>query len=166
MEFKVSTKIGTYPKVLWRADAIDGSPVRIKIEVNTREREPQLAPLRVRHEVESGWWAGGADVLTCDPTELMATKIRALYQRSKGRDLFDLWLALTELELSPAEIVRVFAVYRPPGLSSAVAERNLQAKLDDAEFRHDLHPLLVAVPDGYDIDVAGQLVTEELLRRL
>ena len=27
--------------------------------------------------------------------ELMGTKLRALYQRTKGRDLFDLWLALT-----------------------------------------------------------------------
>jgi predicted nucleotidyltransferase component of viral defense system len=36
---------------------------------------------------------------------MMATKTRALYQRSKGRDLFDLWLVLTYEDASPEEIV-------------------------------------------------------------
>ena len=35
----------------------------------------------------------------------MSTKLRALYQRRKGRDLFDLWLVLTGGEVTLAEIV-------------------------------------------------------------
>jgi len=40
-------------------------------------------------------------VLTFEPAELVATKLRALYQRRMGRDLFDLWLALTHIGLDP-----------------------------------------------------------------
>ena len=36
-----------------------------------------------------------SDVTTFTLPELFGTKVRALYQRRKGRDLFDLWYALT-----------------------------------------------------------------------
>ncbi len=62
--------------------------------------------------VESERFAGTADVLTFAPSELLSTKIRALYQCRKGRDLFDLWLALTELGLRGDEIVSAFWPYR------------------------------------------------------
>jgi predicted nucleotidyltransferase component of viral defense system len=35
-------------------------------------------------------------VPTFHPAELVATKIRGLYQRKKRRDLFDPWVALTD----------------------------------------------------------------------
>ena len=38
----------------------------------------------------SRWFTGAAKVLTYDLDELLGTKLRALYQRKKGRDLFDL----------------------------------------------------------------------------
>jgi predicted nucleotidyltransferase component of viral defense system len=63
--------------------------MRIKIEVNTYERSPARPLERVPFAVESHWFAGSADVLTFSAAELVATKIRALYQRSKGRDLSD-----------------------------------------------------------------------------
>jgi predicted nucleotidyltransferase component of viral defense system len=160
--FRVSTKMGEYPKVLWRATAADGSPLRIKIEVNTRERVPVHEPIHVRHDVDSRWWSGGAYILTSTPRELVATKIRALYQRSKGRDLFDLWLAFSELGLDPAEVMDVFALYRPRNLSPAVAERNLRAKVRDASFRQDLEPLIQAPVDGYDMHEAVELIVRKL----
>lgn len=43
--------------------------------------------------VDTEWWSGGADLLTFQPVELIATKFRALAQRSKGRDLNDLDVA-------------------------------------------------------------------------
>ncbi|MYH43579.1 MAG: nucleotidyl transferase AbiEii/AbiGii toxin family protein [Acidimicrobiaceae bacterium] len=45
--------------------------------------------------VDSPWFSGSAGVATYALEELAATKIRALFQRRKGRDLFDLWLAVT-----------------------------------------------------------------------
>lgn len=89
-----------HPKVYWRATAENGAPLGIKIEINTHERSPALSPIRHHYRVDSSWWTGSAEVLTFQPAELVATKIRALYQRSKGRDLFDLWLALDHLRLA------------------------------------------------------------------
>ena len=62
--------------------------------------------------LESERFAGTADVLTFAPPESFSTKIRALYQCRKGRNLFDLWLALTELGLRGDEIVSAFWPYR------------------------------------------------------
>ena len=43
--------------------------------------------------------------------ELLATKLRALYQRRKGRDLFDLWLGVTEGKADAGRIIHVFKKY-------------------------------------------------------
>lgn len=71
--------------------------MKVKIEMNTFETSPAFAPVRVPFNVSSRWWTGAADVRTFRVEELVATTLRALYQRRKGRDLFDLWLALTQL---------------------------------------------------------------------
>ncbi len=116
--------------------------------------------------VESEWFTGVGGVLTFAHPELFSTKIRALYQRRKGRDLFDLWLALTELGISGGEIVAAFLPYRPVGLTAALAESNLRAKLEDAPFRSDLDALVTEWPVGYDIDSAADLVIAEVLSGL
>lgn len=164
--FEVRTRVGEHPKVYWRTTADGGVPLRIKIEVNTHERSPALPLLRHEHRVDSSWWAGAALVQTFQPAELVATKIRALYQRSKGRDLFDLWLALSHLQLDPAEIFAAFGPYRPMGMTAARARENLARKLDDRGFRTDLDPLVAAWPDGYDLDTAAELIGSQLLDRL
>jgi hypothetical protein len=116
--------------------------------------------------VDSRWWRGTANVLTFQPEELVATKLRALFQRRKGRDLFDLWLALTVLGLDPAEIVACFPPYRPDGYTAERARAGLDEHLADPGFRSDVLPLLREVPAGYDIDAAGELVEEVLLTRV
>lgn len=164
--FEVRTRVGTHPKVYWRTTAETGVPLRIKIEINTHERSPALSPIRHHYQVDSSWWNGSAQVLTFRPAELVATKIRALYQRSKGRDLFDLWLALDHLGLAPDDILAAFSPYRPDGLTSHRAQANLARKLTDPTFRGDLDPLVTAKPANYDIDTAAELVTDRLLSRL
>lgn len=161
--FEVRTRVSAHPKVYWRTNAQSGAPLRIKIEVNTHERSPVLPHLWHPHVVESSWWSGRSDVLTFQPEELVATKIRALYQRSKGRDLFDLWLALDHLGLEPAAIVAAFEPYRPPGLTADKAIANLRLKAGDPAFRHDLDPLLTSVPVEYDVDAAAERITTDLL---
>lgn len=101
------TDIGQHPKMVLRGATEDDPtlPLRVKVEINTQETSPARPLVRLPFAVTSDWFAGGADVLTFTPAELVSTKLRALYQRSKGRDLFDLWLALTELHLEPAEIL-------------------------------------------------------------
>ena len=118
------------------------------------------------HRVDSSWWSGVVAVPTFQPAELVATKIRALYQRSKGRDLFDLWLALDELGLDPGGILAAFEPYRPSGHTTALARANLARKVADPTFRHDLDPLVTDWPDRYTIDGAADLIATQLLDRL
>lgn len=87
--YTVRSRIGEHPKVYWRATASSGAPIRIKVEVNTHERSPALPHVKLPYGVETSWWSGQAEVKTFQIAELVATKIRALYQRAKGRDVFD-----------------------------------------------------------------------------
>ena len=75
--------------LVYRFDSEDDPPLkmRLKIEIDTREHFSALGLTRVPFRVESRWFRGDAEV---------GTKLRALYQRNKGRDLFDLWFALAQ----------------------------------------------------------------------
>jgi predicted nucleotidyltransferase component of viral defense system len=163
----VNTDVGSYPKARLRAPFETGSGLmRVKIEINTYEISPARPHRRATYEVESGWWSGSAGVLTFQPEELVATKLRALFQRKKGRDLFDLWLALTVLGLDPAEIVACFGPYRPDGYTAERARQGLEEHIGDPGFRSDLLPLLREIPEDYDVDAAAQRVADALLDRV
>ena len=93
---QVTTKIGKHPKIYLRAPFEAGSTsMKVKIEVNTFERSPARPLERTPYGITTSWFAGEAAVQTFAVEELVTTKIRALFQRSKGRDLFDLWMAVT-----------------------------------------------------------------------
>jgi predicted nucleotidyltransferase component of viral defense system len=58
--------------------------------------------------------------------ELLGAKLRALYQRKKGRDLYDLWLALTTLSVDDARIGllrSIFAAGRPYRLTNRIRRK-------------------------------------------
>lgn len=164
--FEVSTRISQHPKIYLRTTSADGSALRIKVEINTHERSPARPLIPLSHVVDSPWWSGRGDIITFTPAELVSTKIRALFQRKKGRDLFDLWLALTELNLDPDDILEAYPAYAPPGLTSTRAIADLHTKLLDPDFRTDIAPLIGPWPSDYDIDTAGRMVIELLLSRL
>jgi len=161
---EVRTRLTEHPKMFLGAQYETGSgPMRIKIEVNTFERSPARPPTRIPFHVDSSWFTGSAEVLTFTLDEVVATKIRALFQRSKGRDLFDLWLALARLGVPASAIVEAFAPYRPDGYTGRRAELNLREKVRRPAFRQDIRPLVTAWPEGYDIDAAAELVVEDVL---
>ena len=163
----VNTDVSAFPKARLRGQLESGAGrMRIKIEINTYEISPARPHRTVPFTVDSPWWSGTADVLTFQPEELVATKLRALFQRRKGRDLFDLWLALTVLGLDPGEIVACFAPYRPDGYTAERARDGLDEHLANSAFRADVLPLLRVMPEGYDVDAAGLLVRDALLALL
>lgn len=164
--FEVSTRISQHPKIYLRTNAADGTTLRIKVEINTHERSPARPLISIPHAVDSPWWSGQADIRTFTAAELVSTKIRALFQRKKGRDLFDLWLALTELNLNPVDILDAYPTYAPPGLTAKRAVADLQAKVLDPAFRTDMTPLIDPWPSDYDIDIAGHLVNDLLLSKI
>ncbi len=160
---EVRTRLTEHPKIVLRAPFETGAgAMRIKIEVNTFERSPARPLTRIPFHVESPWFIGGAEVLTFALDEVVATKIRALFQRSKGRDLFDLWLALSRLGVPARSIVEAFGPYRPDGYTNRRAELNLREKVQRPAFREDIRPLVAAWPEGYDIDAAAEMVIADL----
>lgn len=162
----VSTKMGMYPKVFWRFTSDSGLKGRIKIEINTYEREPVLGFAFVEHEVDSSYYTGNARVKTFHTEELMATKIRALYQRSKGRDLYDLWLALSEMEIDTDLAIKTFTAYKPEGLTRDELILNLENKLNNSQFLSDTLNLIRSDAPEYEPLTGGKRIIEELLSKV
>ena len=79
---------------------------------------------------------------------MLATKLRALLQRDKGRDLYDLAHALGQFKgLDTARIVVLLAEYLALGgtpISRAQAQERMFAKLANPRFILDMRPLLPA----------------------
>ena len=154
---RVHTDVRRHPKARLDSTFVRGGRMRVKIELNTLERNPARPTVSKAFAVDSPWFSGVADVATYAPEELAATKIRALFQRKKGRDLFDLWLAVQHAAASPAEIAVCFGIYRPDGWTAARAIANLESKLEDPEFTADVEPLVLDWPDGFTLEAAAQL---------
>ena len=74
---------------------------KIKIEINIHENFSILDRLSKPFAVKSDWFNQDVEVNTFQLEELLATKLRALYERKKGRDAFDLWLAIEEKDFDP-----------------------------------------------------------------
>jgi predicted nucleotidyltransferase component of viral defense system len=81
---------------------------------------------------------GQCKIPTYELDELLGTKLRALYQRKKGRDLFDLAIALEQDGVDPGRIVDTFAAYMEHGghnITRALFEQNVHLKMADAVHR-------------------------------
>ena len=152
---RVQTDIGRHPKARLISTFESGNRMRLKVEMNTFERFPARPTATRRFVVDSPWYRGSADVPTFVLEELTATKIRALFQRRKGRDLFDLWLAIEHGGVSAASVAACFGPYRPDGWTPDLAIENLSAKLADGRFTTDLDQLVSSWPAEYSIDAAA-----------
>lgn len=145
----------------YRFDSEDTPPIplRLKVEINTREHFSVYGFTPMNFAVSSRWFEGSCDLQTYDLDELLGTKLRALYQRKKGRDLFDLAVALDHGSADPARIIESFSAYMDHGghhVTRAQFEENLAAKLEDRAFAADIGPLLAA---GHTWDIAPMAET-------
>ena len=64
--------------------------LKLKVEINTREHGSLFELRDYPFAVDNGWHAATTSIRSYEPAELFGTKLRALLQRSKNRDLFDL----------------------------------------------------------------------------
>lgn len=118
---------------------------KIKIEINIHENFSILDRLRKPFAVKSDWFNQDVEVNTFQLEELLATKLRALYERKKGRDAFDLWLAIKEKDFDPTKTMAVFYEYMTRGnktITKKLFVDNLDLKLQDPGFLDDIEPLL------------------------
>lgn len=121
--------------------------MRLKLEINCKEHFNVLGWVDFPFEIESEWFSGKADLRTYNINELLGTKLRALYQRSKGRDLFDLFYSWQNFELNYIQIIDCFKKYisfatgkRPPSKKEFLL--NIEEKEKSAEYIGDLEGLL------------------------
>ena len=148
----------------------NGIPLCLKVEINTREHFSVYGFRKHNFEVDSRWFSGSSDILTYDLEELLGTKLRALYQRSKGRDLFDLWYAFGVNGVSPEvertiEAFQKYLVHGGHKISRALFEKNLLEKRFNPQFTGDIRPLLR--PDiDWEFDQAFDFVMATLIARL
>jgi predicted nucleotidyltransferase component of viral defense system len=120
--------------------------MKLKVEINTREHQP-FAPTQVyTFRVDNPWYRSTAEIISYDPDELFGTKLRALLQRDKNRDLFDLGEGLQQLQLDRERVVAAFEFHRKQQettISRANAEERMLRKLRKS-LTDDLTPLLPA----------------------
>jgi predicted nucleotidyltransferase component of viral defense system len=121
--------------------------LRLKLEINCKEHFNVLAWVDFPFEVQSEWFSGKCEIRTYSINELLGTKLRALYQRSKGRDLFDLDYSRLNMELNIDEIIHCFKAYttfatgnKPPSKKEFLM--NIEEKEIDPDFTGDMEALL------------------------
>ena len=144
--------------------------LRLKVETNTREHFTVGGLIKVPFEVNSKWFKGSCNLTTYKLEELVGTKLRALYQRKKGRDLYDLYIALThnpsldkDLLLKCYREYMKFAVENPPSQREYIL--NMEAKINDPEFLGDTAGLL-RQGQPYEPLHAYELVKTELIEKI
>jgi predicted nucleotidyltransferase component of viral defense system len=155
-------------KLLYKYEAINNMAAKLKIEINTTEHF-QVLPLKTeKFTINTKWFAGSADVITHEIDELMATKLRALYQRRKGRDLFDLWYVVTNELINVDRVIDIFSKYCEYNgikISSEDFLKNLEQKKDNRDFKTDMDILLPSKLN-WDFDDAYHFVTDRVIKKL
>jgi predicted nucleotidyltransferase component of viral defense system len=156
--------------LVYRFESEDAPPLKLKlkVEINTREHFTELGVKRVPFEVASPWFSGAADVSTYALDELLCTKLRALYQRKKGRDLFDVWYAMDQGRIDPATLLTCFERYMAEDdrtVTRAQFEANLAQKRKQPDFRDDVGPIL-RPGFTWDFEAAMDAVLKNIVARL
>ena len=144
-------------------------PLRLKVEVNCREHFSVLGYKESTFSVDTRWFKGTANIQTYEIEELLGTKLRALYQRKKGRDLYDLYKAIILSNPDPKKVLACYASYMDFSKVTSPTRKqfanNLKDKLQDKVFIGDTASLL-RPGENYDAQEAFNVLNETLLEKL
>jgi predicted nucleotidyltransferase component of viral defense system len=144
--------------------------LKLKVETNCREHFTVLGYQKFPFEVNSTWFTGKCDITTYKLEELLGTKLGALYQRRKGRDLYDMYNALKQTgELNIEEILKCYHAYmsfvveHPP--TPKMYQQNLEIKMKDDDFLGDI-TALIRPNEIYDPQKAFEILTKMVLEKM
>jgi predicted nucleotidyltransferase component of viral defense system len=144
-------------------------PLRIKIEINCKEHFSAFDYKEVRFYVQNQWFADSCALTTYILEELMGTKLRALYQRRKGRDLYDLYKALQLQDVNIQRLIYAFKMYMRFSVTECPSQKmflqNLEKKIFDEDFVGDT-ALLLRPDEDYDISKAFEYVKNEIILKI
>lgn len=144
-------------------------PMRLKVEINCREHFHVLPWCDIPFTMESSWFSASCLLRTYASDELLGTKLRALYQRKKGRDLFDLDYALTHITASPERVLPCFCRYMLSTSGTIPTQKefmlNMEEKMHSSDFLSDTRPILLpSIP--FDPQTAYSRLCYTLLSQL
>lgn len=151
-------------------EAEPAATLKLKVEINTREHQSLLGLRRYPFEVRNDWYSGHAELTAFEPEELFGTKLRALLQRRKNRDLFDLHQGIEQIALDADKVIGCFEHYlslEGIAISRAEAEERMLKKLTRS-LTEDIEPLLpvgVRFDDAIAIEAFNR-VWRQLISRL
>jgi predicted nucleotidyltransferase component of viral defense system len=143
--------------------------MRLKIEINTREHFSVLGYKEIDFKVKNSWFSGGCKLTTYQLEELIGTKLRALYQREKSRDLFDIYWAYQHHKMTTDQLLQCYRQYMQFVVHQLPTEKmfveNMDKKMNDDEFKNDIHMVLRPGID-YANTKAYEFIKKELLENL
>lgn len=144
----------------------------IEVEVNVSERSPKYPLQFLPFGLTFRGQEKAITVVSYNLDEMLATKMRAMFQRKKGRDLFDLYWALSSTPVTPVNedaVVAAFVHYMQAEGAHVPREEfslHLQSCIADKHgFCRDMVPLL-KLNMRYSPEIAAEVVESRLLARL
>lgn len=143
--------------------------LRLKIEINTREHFSVLGLKQIPFQMSNSWFTGQCELTCYELEELLGTKLRALYQRRKGRDLFDLYWAMIHNETDSAKILEcyhrymAFVVKQPPTCKQFF--NHMEIKTKDNEFLSDMFAI-IRPGISYRMEEAWKYVKNKLVKNI
>ena len=140
--------------------------IHLKVEINCKEHFSVFPMVRVPFSVKNDWFSGQCEVLTYELDELVGTKVRALYQRLKGRDLFDVYTALITGKLDIERVMTAYDRYLRFVASHAPTYKefvlNMDEKMQNPEFLGDT-TVLLRPGLTFDPQAAWEKVRDDLI---
>ena len=134
--------------------------------VNNEQIEQDLVLSRALVEIFSN---SSTNIQTYQLEEMIGTKLRALYQRKYGRDLYDIYKALKSTSLNIDRVIQsykeymAFVVDNPPSQKQFL--NNLETKMNDREFLEDTTSLL-RPDEAYDPIMAYETVKSKIIKHI
>lgn len=134
---------GTVVYYRFRAEDDLETPLSLRFAFRAKTDVFSETSAPVRFNVQNPWFSDSVDVLTFSLDELLAEKAMALYQRDRGRDLFDLHQVHQQAGLPPLSSVSTFKKGMGAELpSSREFMIALEHKMERSSFLGDVGGLL------------------------
>ena len=145
-------------------------PIRLKVEINCFEHFNVMGLQKVPFAVDNSWFSGECEITTYAFEELLGTKLRALYQRKNGRDLFDLQLALNKYTVDANKIMECYGRYMDFSVEKTPSYKqfmqNMEQKMQDVEFLGDMDLLIRPNAEKFDPKRAFEMIKETFIDKM
>lgn len=144
-----------------------GDPLRVKTDIQRAPRRLPDGTEPQEFHVDSPGFQGGGFIPAFPPEEIIASKVIAVYQRKRPRDLFDMWAAIRSDLVEAKDVAASYGTYRPPDprhWTARQAARSLVERVTDHEYVADLAELARYAPVEYDlaenVSIAVELIDQ------